>query len=160
MTHHDQHANISSWSKVIVKNMHPGPDWIPAVIAQQLGPVSFLVDVESGLRWKRHIDYIRELADLYTTHQANSQTSDDTDAFVSSSMSSASDNQGQAHVPQSALTPSVAYSEDSNQGSRYPTLVASCDNFGFVKDCIIETLNSISLSVQQHKYRVLYTQRL
>ena len=94
------------------------------------------------------------------THQANSQTSDDTDAFVSSSMSSASDNQGQAHVPQSALTPSVTYTEDSNQGSRYPTLVASCDNFGFVKDCIIETLNSISLSVQQHKYRVLYTQRL
>ena len=135
----------------MVKNMHPGPDWIPAVITQQLGPVSFLVDVESGLRWKHHIDHIRELADLpLITPQANSQTSDDTDAF--SSMSSASDNLGQPHVPQSALTPSVAHSEDSNQGSCYPTLIASCDNFGFVKDCIIETLNSTSLSVQQHKY--------
>ena len=48
----------------MVKNMRPGPDWIPAVIAQQLGPVSLLVDVEPDLRWKRHIDHIRELADI------------------------------------------------------------------------------------------------
>ena len=127
MTHHDQHAKQQSFQigqKVMVKNTRPGPDWIPAVIAQQLGPVSFLVDVESGLRWKRHIDHIRELADLpMITPQANPQTSDDTDTFISPSLTSASDNQGQVHVPQSASTPTVAQSEDSNQGSRYPSRI-------------------------------------
>ena len=127
VTHHDQHAKQRSFQigqKVMVKNMRPGPDWIPAVIAQQLGPVSFLVDVESGLRWKRHIDHIRELADLpMITPQANPQTSDDTDTFISPSLTSSSDNQDQAHVPQSASTPTVTQSEDSNQGSRYPSRI-------------------------------------
>ena len=80
MTYHDQHAKQRSFQvgqRVVVKNMRPG-----AVIAQQLGPVSFLVDVEPDLRWKHHIDHIRELADiLLPTPQANSQTSDNTDAL-------------------------------------------------------------------------------
>ena len=86
VTHHDQHAKQRSFQvgqRVMVKNMRPGPDWIPAVIAQQLGPVLFLVDVEPDLRWKRHIDHIRELADIpLPTPQANSQTSDNTDALI------------------------------------------------------------------------------
>ena len=125
VTHHDQHAKQRSFQigqKVMVKNMCPGPDWIPAVIAQQLGPVSFLVDVKSGLRWKRHIDHIRELTALpMITPQANPQTSDGTDTFISPSLTSASDSR--AHVPQSASTPTVAQSEDSNQGSRYPSRI-------------------------------------
>ena len=56
VTRHDQHAKQRSFQvgqNVMVKNMRPGSDWIPAVIAQQLGPVSFLlyvVDVKPGLR--------------------------------------------------------------------------------------------------------------
>ena len=71
------------------------------------------------------IDHIRELADIpLITPQANSQTSEVTDTFVSPSLTSVSDNQGQAHVPQSASTPSVAQREDSNQqGSRYPSRI-------------------------------------
>ena len=126
VTPHDQHAKQRSFEvgqHVMVKNMRPGPDWIPAVIAQQLGPVSFLVDVGSGLRWKRHIDHIRELADKpLITLQSNSPTSDDTDVFISPPPSELS-NQGQAIVPQPTLTPSVTHSEDSNEGPRYPSRI-------------------------------------
>jgi len=43
----------------MVKNMHPGDDWIPGVILKHLGPVSFQVDVGEGRTWKRHINHIK-----------------------------------------------------------------------------------------------------
>ena len=36
----------------------------------------------------------------------------------------------------------------------------SCDNFGFVINCIIETQLYISLSVQQHKYEFIHIKKL
>ena len=46
--------------KVMVKDMRPtDTKWIPGVVIKQLGPVSYLVKVEQGLHWKRHIDHLR-----------------------------------------------------------------------------------------------------
>ena len=39
--------------------MRPGPDWIPGLIIQQLGPLSYLVDIGDGRRWKRHVDHLK-----------------------------------------------------------------------------------------------------
>ena len=33
--------------------------WIPGVIVQQRGPLTFLVDVGQGQLWKRHLDHIK-----------------------------------------------------------------------------------------------------
>ena len=38
--------------------MRPGAKWVPGVIKKQLGPLSFLVEVEKGILWKRHIDHL------------------------------------------------------------------------------------------------------
>ena len=43
----------------MVRNLRPGPDWIPGVIVEVLGPVTYLIETEEGLRWKRHTDQLK-----------------------------------------------------------------------------------------------------
>ena len=46
---------------MMVRNLHPtGPKWIPGIIMKQTGPLSYIVQVEHGLEWKRHIDHLRD----------------------------------------------------------------------------------------------------
>ena len=47
-----------------------GPDWVPGVIAQKMGPLTYLVDVSEGRLWKRHVDHIKD-------HQGPITVSDD-----------------------------------------------------------------------------------
>ena len=42
-------------------NMHHGPDRVPAVVIERLGPLTYLVETTDHLLWKRHIDLLREL---------------------------------------------------------------------------------------------------
>ena len=62
--HHDRHATLRTFQvnqHVHVRNFRPaGPKWIPGVILKQTGPVSFVVQVENGLVWKRHVDHLRQ----------------------------------------------------------------------------------------------------
>jgi len=63
VTHHDQHSKERDFNigqKVMVKNLRPGPSWIPGIISKKLAPLSFMVQVESGESWKRHIDHLRD----------------------------------------------------------------------------------------------------
>ena len=43
---------------VMARDLRPGPDWVPAVIVECLGPV---VATSDQLLWKRHVDLLREL---------------------------------------------------------------------------------------------------
>ena len=45
----------------MARNMHPGPNWVPAVVIERLGPLTYLVEMADHLLWKRHIDLLREL---------------------------------------------------------------------------------------------------
>ena len=46
--------------RVFVRTHRPGPDWIRGTIVEVLGPVTFIVEVEGGQRWKRHIDQLKD----------------------------------------------------------------------------------------------------
>ena len=59
--------------QVMVRNLRPGPDWIPGTILRQLGPLSYEVEVEQGLQWKRHVDHLRELAENSSTFSQSTQ---------------------------------------------------------------------------------------
>ena len=57
---HDQHARLRSFSEgqnVMARNFGTGATWIPRVIARQLGPVTYLVDVSHGRSWKCHVHH-------------------------------------------------------------------------------------------------------
>ena len=63
--------------------MRPGPKWLPAIIIERLGPLTYLVDV-NGNSWKHHIDHLR----IRTDAQSGSVTVESDEVQVSPMMSS------------------------------------------------------------------------
>ena len=45
--------------KVMAKNYRNGPKWLPGIIVEQLGTLTFLVQIENGMFWMRHMDQLR-----------------------------------------------------------------------------------------------------
>jgi hypothetical protein len=43
----------------MARNFQAGAAWILGVIVQQLGPVTYLIEVSDGRLWKRHIDHVK-----------------------------------------------------------------------------------------------------
>ena len=63
-TQHDKRAQEREFcvgQSVVARNMRPGPDWVPAVVKERLGPLTYLVETTERLLWKRHVDLLREL---------------------------------------------------------------------------------------------------
>ena len=61
---HDQRARDREFfvgQSVMARNLRPGADWVPAVVVERLGPLTYLVETSDRLLWKRHIDLLREL---------------------------------------------------------------------------------------------------
>ena len=60
---HDSHAKLREYKigdNVIARNYHSGPKWEPAVVVERKGPLSYTVQLDSGLIWRRHIDQLRD----------------------------------------------------------------------------------------------------
>ena len=78
---------------VMAKNFRPAPTWVPAVVTKQLGPLTFLVTLRNGQRWKQDMNHIRryehgeqvagdqqdEEADFPVKHEPAPTPSTDTD---------------------------------------------------------------------------------
>jgi len=61
--HKDRHSHERAWyvgEQVMARNLRPGPDWVPGVIVERLGPVTYLVEVDQRT-WKRHADQLKSL---------------------------------------------------------------------------------------------------
>ena len=43
---------------VFTRNMREGPKLVPGVVKDQIGPLTYLVQVSGGLQWRRHIDHL------------------------------------------------------------------------------------------------------
>ena len=43
----------------MVRNLRPGCDWVPGIVVELLGPVSYVVQK----LWKQHVDQLKELRD-------------------------------------------------------------------------------------------------
>ena len=51
----------------MARNFSQGENWVPGVTAQQLRPITYLVDFSYGQLWKSHIDHLKELVPNETT---------------------------------------------------------------------------------------------
>ncbi len=63
---HDGRTGMRTWSvedKVMVLDFLLGRSWTAAVVTRVLGPVTYLVETSEGLKWKRHADQIKGLAE-------------------------------------------------------------------------------------------------
>lgn len=59
-SNHDQHAHgreMTVGQLVMARNLRPGDAWIPGVVVEVLGPVSFLVDVGEGSSFLIELPY-------------------------------------------------------------------------------------------------------
>ena len=57
---HDQHAHERTFpvgQTVMVRNFRNGPKWVSGVVIKREGPVTYLVRVDNGNIWKRHVDH-------------------------------------------------------------------------------------------------------
>ena len=60
--HHDRRSSSRKFSVgdlVMAKNFRAGPDWVPATIVARLGPLSYLVETQDKLVWRRHVDHVK-----------------------------------------------------------------------------------------------------
>ena len=44
---------------VMARNLRPGPAWVPAVVVERFGPVSYRVETSDQQLWKRHVDHLK-----------------------------------------------------------------------------------------------------
>ena len=44
----------------MVKNFHTGPTWVPGIIVQQLGPLTYMIEVSARIFWKWHVDHVKD----------------------------------------------------------------------------------------------------
>ena len=45
----------------MARNPRSGANYLPEVVVQRLGPLSFLVEVGDGIVWRRHVDHLKPL---------------------------------------------------------------------------------------------------
>ena len=64
---HDQHAkerNLSAGERVYAENFGKGARWLPGILKEANGPVSFTVELEDGHIIRRHSDHLRSCTDI------------------------------------------------------------------------------------------------
>ena len=54
--------------RVMVRNLRPGPRWVPGTLIERKGPLTYLVQVSEGRIWKRHVDHLHETTDTPQDH--------------------------------------------------------------------------------------------
>ena len=57
---HSRYRSLNPGQEVMVRDFRHSNKWIPGVVLMKLGPVTYNVEVEQGLIWKRHIDQLTE----------------------------------------------------------------------------------------------------
>ena len=110
VSHHDQHSKHRDFvpgQSVMVRNLRPGPKWISGIIIRQLGPLSFLIKLETGVHQKQHMDHIRDFShkppSTPTSEEAGASSSfEGSDLDLSYLSEAVSD---QATVPAPAVVP-------------------------------------------------------
>ena len=81
---HDQSARSRQFQvgqSVMAKNLRPGPKWVPGVIVQSLGPLSFLIKMRDGQTWRRHVDHLKKLHTNPETENGDENSNSDTDSW-------------------------------------------------------------------------------
>ena len=59
--HNRQTREFTVDQKVMIHNFRDGDKWVSGKIVDQLGPVSYLIQCNSGELWRRHVDHIHDI---------------------------------------------------------------------------------------------------
>ena len=70
--HHDGAATLRQFVEgqwVLVRNFRKGPKWVPAIVRQKSGPLSYVVQLTPTISWRRHVDQMRVCSDSPYWHE-------------------------------------------------------------------------------------------
>ena len=88
-SNHDRHSQSCEYfvgQNLQAHKFCEGPRWAPGVIVERLGPLTYLVQMDTGVFWRRHVDHLR------TAHDKSPDTSKTIPSTsLSSELSNASD---------------------------------------------------------------------
>lgn len=80
--YHNRHCKgreLATGMAVWARNWREGPAWVRARVHDSLGPVSYLVELENGDLWRRHIDHLRtRSSDIQTDSSLSGANEPDT----------------------------------------------------------------------------------
>ena len=83
--YHDRKAKERSLrigQRVVVRNQIPGRPWVPGIVEEMQGPLTYLICLDTGQRWKRHVDHVREIGGSNDEHdEQNFSRTIDTEVF-------------------------------------------------------------------------------
>ena len=132
--YHDRHSRareLAIGQRVWARNFREGSKWVQASVLDQLGPLSFLVQLQGGVTWRRHIDHLRASADELphsdTAESEAQQTEDEFPLFPesdvevqtlsSSASTSSSTNLSTERIPVNSPSISTSTEQDPNTTS-------------------------------------------
>ena len=78
-TDHDRRARsreLHVGQQVMARNLRQGVPWVAGVIVERLGPLTYLVQVDTGQLWKRHLDHLRVRGDQPVSEDTQPQDSE------------------------------------------------------------------------------------
>ena len=61
----------------MAKNNKQGLPYMPAVVKKKLGSLTYLIQTQDGLTWKRHIEYLKGLGHDVTVTPLGHDTTDE-----------------------------------------------------------------------------------
>lgn len=140
--------NFVEGDRVMVRDFRSGPNWVPAVIVEVLGPVTYIVETDHGQHWKRHVDQIKSWINRTVTESNPDSTDTNSDVgFIPDE----SQNDTSLNLPEvddqletddsgtnenrdesNLTTPEVeadSHSEPQAEGRRYPVRVRQPPNY-------------------------------
>ena len=78
-TDHDRRARsreLHVGQQVMARNLRQGVPWVAGVIVERLSPLTYLVQVDTGQLWKRHLDHLRVRGDKPVSEDTQPQESE------------------------------------------------------------------------------------
>ena len=63
---HDEHSkerNFKTGDTVWARDFRGSTKWVSGIIIQSIGPVSYMIQLQDGQVWKRHVDHVRQRVD-------------------------------------------------------------------------------------------------
>ena len=126
---HDKRSGNRTFTvgnRVMAKSFGSGPDWIPATVTKVLGPVTYLVQSDSGQNWKRHIEQLKKCAEQVQSESTTTNTTgiDENELpwVPSMEVETQSEETVESNESESNGTETPqSENENSPTGNRYPT---------------------------------------
>ncbi len=123
---HDRRAKPREYSigdSVLAKNYRNGPKWMAGVVVERKGPLSYVIQMEAGALWRRHVE---QLKGLTCSAPGESETQGESEDMYVPTESLAPTLSGRACEgaggPTAAVEPAQSHSAEPT-GSRYPQRV-------------------------------------